>query len=371
MLAIQTYLRQHHLDFETLKEELGIKARTSPDYRLLLKYDKFDNKGYKYQETRECRGLILNYARDYEVLSYPFYKFFNHFEPLAATIDWTTARAYQKFDGTCISIYQHNGAWDISTLGSLDCEGPVNSEINLTFYDLVSPLFIKIASKLKPSYTYVFELCSKLNRIVTLYDHAFLKLILVRDAKTLEEIPIENFKDVLDIAPSTKVSSLEEVIEMANNLKNLEEGYVVKDAAGNRIKVKSDSYFSAFSIKNELGTSFGSMLKFIFAGNYEEFLHLFPEYRIEFIWYVTSINILIAEVKRIVNFFRTEDRAALAKAIKNYHPLLRHLCFFLLDHPKADLRQHLFQNLQAKPKSAKHIFRALTSLVGEPQWKRT
>lgn len=370
MLAIQEYLRQHHLDFDTLREELGIKARTSSDGRLLLKYDKFDNKGYKYQETRECRGLILNYNRDYEVLSYPFYKFFNHFEPLAATIDWTTARAYQKFDGTCISIYQHNGMWMISTLGSLDCEGPVNSEIDLTFYDLVYPLFKKVAPKLKPGHTYVFELCSKINRIVTLYDHAFLKLILVRDAKTLEEIPTENFKDTLDIAPSIKVTSLEEVIEMTNNLKNLEEGYVVKDAAGNRIKVKSNDYFSAFSIKNELGTSFGSMMKFVLAENYEEFLYLFPEYRAEFTWCATAISHLIDGVKRVVNFFHTQERAVFARSTEKEHPFIRHLYFYLLDHPQADLRQYLLQNLQAKPSTAKHLFQALTSLVGDPQWKR-
>lgn len=369
MLAIQTYLQQNSLNPAQLREELGIKVRNGLDGRVLLKYDKFDNKWYKFQETRECRGLILNYHEDFKVLAYPFYKFFNHFESLAAPIDWSTARAYQKFDGTCISIYPFLGTWRLSTLGSLNCEGPVDNNLELTFYDLAFPLFKEIRGKLNPSYTYVFELCSKLNRIVTLYDHSFLKLIMVRDAESLEEIPIEKFGGSLDIAPSWKVNSLEEVVEMANGLKNLEEGYVVKDAEGNRIKVKSDTYFSAFSIKNELSASFASMVKFILMENYEEFLHIFPEYKSEFTWCACAINALIGIVTNLAAGF--DDRKALAIAVRDQPALISNLCFYAFSNPKADLRKVMLENLNKKPNTAKWLYIALTHLVGEPQWKRT
>lgn len=367
-LAIQEYIWERGFSAVDIKDNLGINSKTdfSGDGRRLFKYDKYDNKGYMYEETRECRGLILDELNNYSVVAYPFYKFFNHFEHNAPSINWDNARAYQKFDGTCIVVYSHLGKWMLSTLGSLNAEGPVNAEIQLTFFGLAYPQINPLLNKLDKGFTYVFELCSKFNRVVTKYDKAFVRLIMVRHNETLEEISIETFANLFDIPTSIKVSSLEETIDLANKLQHLEEGYVVNDGV-NRIKVKSETYFSAFKTKYNVGSSFTNMAKYILSGNYEEFLHMFPEYKEPFEWCSVGLNMLINDVTRIVNNFGY-DRKNLSEVTRFDLPVRRGLYFMLLDHPDLDLRQHLLQRIRAYPQTGKHLFEAIKDLMGEPKW---
>ena len=53
-------------------------------------------------EVQECgNGLILDAADRWKVVSNSMYKFFNHGQTHAdpSSIDWTTARVFERFDG--------------------------------------------------------------------------------------------------------------------------------------------------------------------------------------------------------------------------------------------------------------------------------
>ena len=62
-----------------------------------------------------CRGLIV--TGEGNVVNYPFDRFFNDFEVEGASIDWQSARIYEKVDVTMISVWYYNG-WQVTTRGS-------------------------------------------------------------------------------------------------------------------------------------------------------------------------------------------------------------------------------------------------------------
>lgn len=66
--------------------------------------------GFKYNQIKsdlsepicqEARGLILD-REDWDVVSFPMKKVFNAAEDEAVDIDWASAVAYEKMDGTCV-----------------------------------------------------------------------------------------------------------------------------------------------------------------------------------------------------------------------------------------------------------------------------
>ncbi|WP_445240384.1 RNA ligase [Microcoleus vaginatus] len=97
-MELQEYLRQHGL--ETLSETYHIKVtrhRQYPDL-VCLKYSQIESPlGEKI--VQQCRGIILDSSQDWQIVSYPYDKFFNYGEIHAAAIDWRNAKVYEKLDG--------------------------------------------------------------------------------------------------------------------------------------------------------------------------------------------------------------------------------------------------------------------------------
>lgn len=105
MLKVQEFIRGN-TDWECLL--------SSEPYCISISHDSMYGRDlvmFKYDQTRsdlsiplvqECRGLILD-ANTFEVVSFPFVKFFNYGEPLAVDIDWSSAQVTQKLDG-CVSF---------------------------------------------------------------------------------------------------------------------------------------------------------------------------------------------------------------------------------------------------------------------------
>lgn len=83
-----------------LEATLGIHAKQHPVYPELyhFSYDQLESpKGNPI--VRECRGLILNSAKNWEVVAYPFNRFANIGESWADQIDWNEVRVQEKVDG--------------------------------------------------------------------------------------------------------------------------------------------------------------------------------------------------------------------------------------------------------------------------------
>jgi hypothetical protein len=91
---------------------------------------------------------------------------------------------------------------------------------------------------------YSFELCSRFNRNIVIYEEQIIKLLTIVSSETLEELDIDQFKLREFIPERIKVSSLDEVKKLIDQNNNpLEcEGFVVVDSKLNRIKVKNEKY---------------------------------------------------------------------------------------------------------------------------------
>lgn len=105
MLKVQEFIRANS-DWECLLSSepfcINITHDTVAGRNLVMfKYNQL-NSDLGNPIVQECRGLILN-ADTFEVVSYPFNKFFNYGEAHAADIDWSTAWVSQKLDG-CVSF---------------------------------------------------------------------------------------------------------------------------------------------------------------------------------------------------------------------------------------------------------------------------
>lgn len=96
-LEIQTLLQLHGL--EHVKEYLKLDVKVKGDL-VLLKYRQLDADWTK-TPLLDCRGIILDKSKYWSIVSYPYEKFFNLGEGYCATIDWNTAKFFEKADGCC------------------------------------------------------------------------------------------------------------------------------------------------------------------------------------------------------------------------------------------------------------------------------
>lgn len=222
-----------------------------------LKYDIKAN--FRHEIVRQCRGIILDESNNWNVVAYPFDKFFNHDEPLAAKIDWPSARVLEKLDGSLMIMYYYGGVWRAATSGMPDAAGQPSPIHNKTFAELFWETFAAKGYRLPDNYctniTYMFEFTSPYNHIVVPHQECNLRLIGVRQRDTGVEYrsTTQNYEMVneygLRSLPSTLAS-----LAMMDPL--YQEGYVVVDRHFNRVKIKHPGYVvlhqmrSSMSIRN-------------------------------------------------------------------------------------------------------------------------
>lgn len=264
---------------------------------VMLKYDQIAGPDFSLDIVRECRGLILD-IDTLEPISVPFYKFGNYGESWVNQdeLDWTTAKTYEKVDGSLIKItFDDNGKYIISTNGMIDAYkgiiplpgcpynsyGQLVSEIiNEKFHNMLDKLYNKYFF---PNITYMFELTSPWNVIVVPHKENNLWVLGARDNKSLKEISIETlrdtFGDILKYPKQYNISSLTDAIETARDMPWDDEGYVIVDKNYNRIKVKSPEYLYAHHLRGEGVMGRERAIKIVFANEIEEICAYFPQYR--------------------------------------------------------------------------------------------
>lgn len=109
MLELQKFLQVNPL---SSLDQFAIKATRHRKYPnlVLFKYHQKDSP-MKEKIVQESRGIILDEAEDWEVVSRGFNKFFNYEEFLAAPIDWASAVIQEKLDG-CFGRETKISCWD-------------------------------------------------------------------------------------------------------------------------------------------------------------------------------------------------------------------------------------------------------------------
>ncbi|WP_293052984.1 MULTISPECIES: hypothetical protein [unclassified Moorena] len=90
-MELQDYLRTQGL--ESLCNQFKIKVNRHQQFPDLvcLKYSQIESP-LEEKIVQQCRGIILDEANNWEIISYPYDNFFNYGESQAATLDWKNTR---------------------------------------------------------------------------------------------------------------------------------------------------------------------------------------------------------------------------------------------------------------------------------------
>ena len=302
MLELVKFLKEHPDDWEDLLTQapyyLHIKKGDGPNKgAVLFKYDQFNSDFYN-PIVQEARGIILDQLDGWRVIRMSFRKFFNYGQPEAADIDWSTARVQEKEDGSLMSIswWPRQNRYLISTNGTIDAFrtkvcSPTASFLDSgddapTFADLFmeglakSPVgHLHLYEIFRKGYTYTFELCSPLNKVVVDWKETTLFHLATRNNETLEE---ENEDIGIQKPKEFPLHSFDAVVDAAQKINRIEsdtvehEGFVVVDGNWSRVKIKSPLYVSAFYIAGN-SLSFKRALGIIICNEEDEFVSYFPD----------------------------------------------------------------------------------------------
>lgn len=285
MLNLQTFIRENENWRELISEKPYCIKVTEKEDLVCFKYSQIDS-DFNEPLVRECRGIILE-KDTWNVVCYPFKKFFNYGEAYADEIDWKSAKVTSKEDGSLIKVYFYNGEWRVGTNSTIDAE---DAELNSPYYKNFMELFIVAANnckfdfdRLDPNYTYLMELCSCYNTIIVPYNEPKLFHIGTRNNITCEEVEVDIG---IEKPKQYMLSSLEDCIAMAKTFDFTKEGFVVKDKNYNRIKIKSEDYVKAHRMISNNKVSEEKILSLICSGEEEEFLSYFPNYT----FYINNIR---------------------------------------------------------------------------------
>ena len=256
---------------------------------VLLKYNQIKS-DFSQPIVQQARGIIVKYSYDcglWKIVCRGFDKFFNYGEPYAADIDWSSARVQEKIDGSIMKVWYDDGAWRLSTNGSINAyqtELNVNEVLKINCpYSTFGDLFDHAVNRgdipfsaMNPNYTYMFELVSPYNKIVISYPQTMLTHIGTRNSITGEELNV----DIGIVKPKEyPINSLQSCIAAANELPSDAEGYVVVDGNYNRIKVKNPIYLRLHRMISNNQITTKDIVHIICENEQEEFLTYFPEYK--------------------------------------------------------------------------------------------
>lgn len=185
---------------EVFASEFGVDVKHTPQEPTLwlFKYNMLTVK-WSRPLSLMCRGVILQFTDEgtWSIVSYPFDKFFNLTEPncILEADDYEAApnnyQLLEKADGTCIQMYKYNGTWRVSTLGTIVTMDTHTGDIRFEdlFYQTMERCYNLTRQDLWErldrlgEYTYIFELCTTRNRIVTRYPEDRIYLLGVRELK--------------------------------------------------------------------------------------------------------------------------------------------------------------------------------------------
>lgn len=337
MLAIQRYIRDKGLD-AAIEEFKLVVNKDGP--LVQLNYSMIDSPKAA-QECCECRGLILDSGNDWNVVAYPFYRFFNAGEGPAAIIDLSIATLQAKEDGSLCTVFWHpyKERMTVSTRGRINADGNVGKNPSKTFSDLFWNTAREVGmpqgiSTLRKGSCYTFELTGPENRVLTSYAKAGITLLGARDLETLEEYNNNRLDCLAGLlgVPRPKqytFNSREDIQKILDSFKPTEEGFVLVDYSiqvnGNfpRVKIKNPRYLA---LSHLLGAGDEDLLNskklvtLIQTGEISEVITYFPEY-------APQITVMREKLDNLAKEFDFEysnirnlgnDRKTYAAAAKKY-----------------------------------------------------
>ena len=308
--------------------------------RIVLNYDQIESPRF-VDIVDECRGLILRKGT-YDVISRSFTRFYNlsegidiaksgprevgyfrkassYYRPVQTlgNIDIKTALIQSKIDGSLISVGFDGVNWCFSTRKMAFGEG--ESNFGKTFKQLFESVveyktimqFLNSNAEVK-LFTWIFELATPENRVVTPFTEYHAILIGARDLRDGNELT----SDYLDIDAKLmgvqrpeqyKVNSYEELIAFVNAKPWMDEGVViVQENVGShdRIKCKNLNYLAIAHLRENGKMSPKSILRIVMSNEQEEYLQYYKEDR-KFFEFVKDIyDTMIKNIETIYEKYK-------------------------------------------------------------------
>ncbi|VVB50658.1 RNA ligase [uncultured archaeon] len=296
VLEIQKLLRSGQTP-EQICEPLGIEVRRK-DGKVLFSYDQIESHKFKaHPVVKECRGLIL-YEDNWDICSMAFSRFLNYGEDGADPLPEDLSGCYvlEKVDGTMVSMYwdRNDKNWHCATRSMIDAEGTVNNldlgTFAALFWNALSTTkFDDVKGTLKWGRTYVFELTSPYNRVVTYYPETSATLLMVRhnaDAMECARGEVEKIAEYLGCAvvKAVKATDFAALLKMqkedGSQLDPEFEGYVIvkEDVPSHkRNKLKNPAYLALHRVATSVSER--NLLELVKMGVHDDFLGRFPEWK--------------------------------------------------------------------------------------------
>lgn len=275
MLDVQKYLLSGKT-LQDLIDNFSIKVRIDNNLNVVcLNYDQI-NSPMGNSIVEECRALILE-LDTWEVLSWPFRKFYNYSEGhIPVSFNWNQFDALNKLDGSLISLwFDSNYNYHFATRSVPDASCSYDESDN-TFKALIEQAILEMTGNCVnnfllyfcPGHSYTFELTTPENKMVVQHTDRKLTLLAIRNLETLEELDVNQW--VLDnlypypVVQGFKNLTLYQVKEKVASINPLkEEGFVLLDNNFNRIKIKSEAYLPLSKCRDSLGKSAKARLETI------------------------------------------------------------------------------------------------------------
>lgn len=286
-LLVQKYLRANGL--EKLSGELGIEAKFHPTEPLVILNYSQTGSPKTDPVVRECRALTLHSGTG-DVVARSFPRFFREGEcpDEELRFDWGDFVADEKVDGSLMVLYHWNGLCRVNTRGSF-ADGKIHPDFDRTweetFFGLVNEVEVDHLSK---ELSYVFELCTRYNKVVTKYPEDRLYLLSAFNVRTGGEATPARLDATAQylgvLRPKVfRFSSLEETKSyIEENAKRDPDwdGVVLRDRNGMRLKVKSASYDALHQLRGNNGDGFSArrLVPLVMNGNYRKVTDQFPEF---------------------------------------------------------------------------------------------
>lgn len=281
-LLIQGYLEADGT-LGDLVQSYTIKSRRHGKHEnlVLLKYG--IEAAFMNPMVRECRGIILDEADCWKVVSRAFDKFGNDGEGYVPEIDWSTARVQEKLDGSLCVLYHYAGEWHVATSGTPDACGEVHGAGG-TFAEYFWKTFAAEGGRLPdPAYTekcFAFELMGPDNRIVVVHEKPWMRLLAVRDRATGQQYYPDEWANVVGI-PAVRSFPLTTIDEIRASFEHIspvsQEGYVVVDGKFDRVKIKHPGYVALHHAKDGMGPK--AFVQIARTGEVGEVVAAFPEFK--------------------------------------------------------------------------------------------
>lgn len=296
------YLLTHSTEDLMLDHGVRIACASSRPYKASLNYDQISAKDADLL-AQECRGLVLatldgspipmsGPVGSLQVLARPMDRFFNLGQGSAHEVDdeglaHPDARVWEKVDGTLCIVYCDTiiGEWCVATRSVPDADRLIDGFGDHTFRSLFDEAlrqrgmdFADLTSRLAPSATYCFELCSpRAGSGVVQYESESLHLLAVRMTATGEEFCPSDLSAILPVVASYPASSVEALRSMIEARSPAEAEGVVLRLAGRtatggyrRVKVKSTAYVAAHGLSSAVGASPRNLLRIILKGMWDD-----------------------------------------------------------------------------------------------------